>query len=346
METLELRSNDQCGNVNPMSDFIADIHCDLLCYLAYDSKRTPHDSAVRCSIPQLQKGGVKLQVLAIYTSTSPQSVVEGQEQVKRFHMLLDEHSDIFTTYGGDHNKITIIPSIENASSVFSEEENLDEGFKRIIDIEQNTSKVAYLSMTWNEANRFGGGAHTKRGITDEGKVLLHFLNERRIPIDLSHTSDKLAYDILNEIDKHSLSLPVIASHSNARSVYEAARNLPDELLSEVISRKGLIGLNFVNHFLGDSIHLHVAHILSLGGYHSLAFGADFFYGMDVPPEHQKDPETLFSPGYRDASVYPRILNEWKTQLQLDEKIINNIAWNNVNRFLEAEVYGSITAASK
>lgn len=341
-----LRCKGQCVNVNTMSEFIADLHCDLLCYLAHDSKRTPDDSAVRCSIPQLQKGGVKLQVLAIYSSTSPESVQQGQEQVKRFHELLDDHANVFTTYGGDHNKITIIPSIENASSVFSEEETLDKGFKRIIEIEEKTSKIAYLSMTWNEANRFGGGAHTKKGITDEGKELLRFLCERRIPIDLSHTSDQLAYDILNEIDKHSLQLPVIASHSNARSVYEAARNLPDELLLEVINRKGLIGLNFVNHFMGECIHPHLQHILGLGGHKSLAFGADFFYGMDVPKKHQRDPETLFPPGYKDASVYPRILNEWKTELHLDEVTINNISWNNVNRFLEAEVYGSTTAASK
>jgi membrane dipeptidase len=325
---------------------IADLHCDLLCYLAHDHQRSPYDRAVRCSIPQLQDGGVKMQVLAIYTSTHADSVIEGSQQVEQFHKLLNEHSDTFTKYGGDPNKIAIAISIENASSIFNEEENLDSGFQRIIDIEENSSKIVYLSMTWNEANRFGGGAHSDKGITDDGRHLLHFLNERRIPIDLSHTSDQLAYSIIDEIDKHSLTLPIIASHSNARVVEHAARNLPDELIVEIVNRRGLIGLNFVRPFLGDSIHKHVEHFLELGAENTLCFGADFFYGMDVPPQHRKDPKLLFSDAYRDASVYPNILDEWKDFLCLEEETIKNIAWNNFNRFLETEVYGSITAASK
>lgn len=327
-----------------MSDFIADLHCDLLCYLAHDKQRSPFDRSVRCSIPQLQEGGVKLQVLAIYTSTSPQSLSEGMNQVRQFQILLHDHPDIFTTYNGDRDKIVIIPSIENASSFFDEEEPLEEGFNRIIDIQENDSKIAYLSMTWNEANRFGGGAHTQKGITPDGKLLLQFLNERRIPIDLSHASDALAYDILNEINKSVPTLSVIASHSNARAVHNAARNLPDELISEVINRSGLVGLNFVDQFLGESIFPHVERILTLGGHHCLAFGADFYYGMDVPPEHRRDPDSIFSSDYQDASVYPKILEELKEQLHLDKETIKNIAWNNVTRFLEAEVYGSLTAA--
>ncbi|MEM1283108.1 MAG: membrane dipeptidase [Chlamydiota bacterium] len=327
-----------------MSDFIADLHCDLLCYLAHDKQRSPFDRAIRCSIPQLQEGGVKLQVLAIYTSTSPKSLSEGMDQVRQFQILLHDYPDIFTTHNGDPNKTVIIPSIENASAFFDEDESLEEGFNRIIEIQENDSKIAYLSMTWNEANRFGGGAHTQKGITHDGKLLLEFLNERQIPIDLSHASDNLAHDILNEIDKSIQTLSIIASHSNARKVHNATRNLPDELISEVINRNGLIGLNFVDQFLGGSILPHVEHILNLGGHDCLAFGADFFYGMDVPQQYRRDQNSLFSSDYQDASVYPKILEELEGQLHLDKETIRNIAWNNANKFLEAEVYGSLTAA--
>ena len=62
---------------------------------------------------------------------------------------------------------------------------------------------------------------------------------------LSHTSDALAHDIFNHIDKHKLAVPVIASHSNFRSVSDHVRNLPDEIANEIVNRNGLIGMNFL-----------------------------------------------------------------------------------------------------
>jgi len=46
---------------------------------------------------------------------------------------------------------------------------------------------------------------------------------KQIPIDLSHTSDLLAEGILNHIDSQKLEIPVIASHSNFRAIWNHRR---------------------------------------------------------------------------------------------------------------------------
>lgn len=337
-----------------MTYTIADLHCDLLCYLAGDVTRTPYDIAVRCSIPQLREGGVKLQVLPIYTSTEPGSVASGQAQIAAFNKLLHEHSDQFACYLPGRNlsqtsRIQTMLAIENASSLISEDEPLDHGLERLQHLFNQQEKVAYLSFTWNAENRFGGGAHTSVGLKSDGKILLHFLAGKSVAVDLSHTSDKLAYDILDEINRRNLDIPVIASHSNARVVADAARNLPDELIKEVIARCGVIGLNFVRPFVGEEpisgFRRHLDHFLSLGAHDSLCFGADFFYGNDVPIAHRKSPEELFFSGFDHSGCYLRVIELWKERSGIDERTLCKILSKNLIHFLESKIYVASREAS-
>ena len=62
---------------------VADLHCDLLWFLANDKRRTVFDSQSQVSVPFLRAGKVALQVLPIYTSTCPHSVLEGTRQLDR-----------------------------------------------------------------------------------------------------------------------------------------------------------------------------------------------------------------------------------------------------------------------
>ena len=63
-----------------MKQSVADLHCDLLDYLHRNPTATPFDEEVRCSIPQLKKGNVGFQGLAIFCSTNPISVERGMGQ--------------------------------------------------------------------------------------------------------------------------------------------------------------------------------------------------------------------------------------------------------------------------
>jgi len=169
--------------------------------------------------------------------------------------------------------------------------------------------LAYIIMTHHYENRFGGGNYSDVGLKPDGQTLLEFLDGRNVPIDLAHTSDKLAFGILNYIDKKNLRVPVLASHSNFRTVHGHVRNLPDELAKELIRRGGLIGINLLRNYINDDnpaiLFDHIKYGVEMGAGHLLAFGADFFYALNHP-----DPSRypIYFDGHDNASHYEEILS--------------------------------------
>ena len=74
---------------------IADLHCDLLSYLAGDEKRNPYHEESRCSISQLRQGNVNYQVLAVFTQTGKRSVAFAEKQFTIFRTLPKLYPGIF-----------------------------------------------------------------------------------------------------------------------------------------------------------------------------------------------------------------------------------------------------------
>jgi microsomal dipeptidase-like Zn-dependent dipeptidase len=230
--------------------------------------------------------------------------------------------------------IGMVAAIENASGFCEEEEPLEDGFKKLEKIIENVERLLYISFTHHTGNRFGGGNMTDRGITRDGKMLLDYLHGRRIAIDLSHTSDALAFDILHHIDRERLDLSVIASHSNFRPVWEHNRNLPAELVQEIIHRKGLIGMNFLRAFLntGDPEALlhHILYGFENGAEDVICFGADYFYNADFP-----DPERFpfyFKEYEQAGNSYAYLLS--RLQEHLTTAQLEKLAYRNASRFVE------------
>ncbi|TZF98504.1 peptidase (plasmid) [Chryseobacterium panacisoli] len=317
-----------------MSRINIDLHCDLLYYLL-SSDSALDDKEIGCSLPYLQDGNVKLQVMAMYAGTGADSTVYGIEQSKLFSKLIRNKN--FFLFNNDSfnapenkNRVGVIASIENASAFCDENQSLESGFKNLETIIENTEKVFYIGITHHLENRFGGGNNATAGLKDDGKVLIDYISDRKIAIDLAHTSDQLAYDIFTYIDQRNYSIPILASHSNYRTVYKNNRNLPDELAKEVIHRKGLIGLNFIKDYVDiehpERLYEHIQHGLDLGGEDSIAYGADYFYWKDHP---DKSRHPFFFPEHANASGYPTVNKEIEERFssELAEKISHRNALN-------------------
>jgi microsomal dipeptidase-like Zn-dependent dipeptidase len=237
----------------------------------------------------------------------------------------------------ESSKIGILAAFENASTFCEEDEPLQEGLERLILMFGKVGRPLYIGMTWNTENRFGGGVLSTVGLKEDGQRLLDFLNGKQIAIDLSHASDALAHDILNYLTQQDLQVPVLASHSNVRSVTAVGRNLPTELLQEVIRRRGLVGLNSIRAFVGPSIETlgsHIEEIVRLGGSDSVCFGADFFFEGDVPKNTPgRSPDGWYFPEFDGADRYPELLSIFTEKLGLKEAFVRKMAYQNASDYL-------------
>lgn len=297
---------------------IIDLHCDLLGCVEHNKKLNFNSPETNCSLPQLAAGGVELQIMAVAAITRPGSSEVGKRQIELYRELKRVA------------KLETLIAIENASALAEEDDPLETAFHNLSAFAK-VEKILYVSLTWNEENRFAGGNASKVGLKRDGELLLELCAELGIAIDLSHTSDHSAHDILNYIDKKGLEIGVIASHSNFRAIKEIPRNLPDPIAKEIIHRGGLIGINFVRRFVGDRSEDFVAHIehgLSLGGENTLCLGADFYGGIeDITASIPGIQFPTFQNGFSNSSCYPAFLEI------VPEAMLEKIAFQNALTFM-------------
>lgn len=320
---------------------IADMHCDLLSFMAKIPGANPFDpEQIACAFPWMKSGGVKMQVMAIYTDVKPGSMEMASKQVGIFPELLRKEADTVTRFDSGYiqnaetqNSIGIIASVENAAGFGDETADWKAIYSQFDSIVDTVGQLAYVSLTHHTENRFGGGNYTEGiGLKDDGRKILDYMAGKRIPIDLSHTSDLLAEGILAHIDQNSLEIPVIASHSNFRSIWDHKRNLSDEFAQEIIRRGGIIGVNFLRNFLDPEVPERLFEHLLFGqklGENTICFGADFFYTQDFP---DKSRHPFYFPLAENSSKYPDILEHLATSLS--EAQLRKLAFENVFNFYQ------------
>ncbi len=320
---------------------VADLHCDLTGYLdgnATASARNTDD--IGCALPWLNAGNVKLQVLAIYTATGAGSTLSGLRQAHIINRLPAQYPELVRPVQtiADLEDLAlsqqtgIVAAIENASGFCGEDEPIAEGFDRLEQIINTTGRILYIGLTHHGENRFGGGNMTTAGLKEDGKTLLNYLNGRKITLDFAHTSDALAYDLLNHIDRYNLDIPVIASHSNFRAVWNHLRNLPDDIATELVKRGGLIGMNFLRAFLHNdnpnALYEHLAHGQQLGGAQALCLGADYFYTGHHPDQSRRP---FYHKEHENAGCYPALMQELVQRTSAG--FAENVSYNNVISFI-------------
>ena len=323
---------------------IVDLHNDLLSYLSHQPGRSPEDLISRSSYQQLSRGNVKLQTLAIFAKTGKNSIEIGQKQVAEFLKLISQYPSSFAPcrfpFDAQKPMVHLIAAFENASAFANETEPLSEAIRRLENYVKAIGPIFYISLTWDDENRFGGGNRTVVGLKEDGKRFMEWLHDKKIALDLSHTSDKLAHELLEFIDQKTLKIPVIASHSNFRLISDYPRNLPDDIAKEIIRRNGLIGLNLFAPFIHKTDPLailrHVEYGLELGAENALCFGADFFCDTDfsdVLKEKYQRSEAFYSE-FNDSSVYPKLLELFSHKLKLNKQHLIQIASQNALHFLK------------
>lgn len=115
--------------------------------------------------------------------------------------------------------------------------------------------VRYMTLSWSNTNEWADSsgdindpkiAH-HNGLTDFGKQVVLEMNHLGMMVDISHVADKTFWDVIA-----TTKAPVIASHSSARALTNAPRNMTDDMLRAVAKNGGVVQVNFYSAFLDQS----------------------------------------------------------------------------------------------
>jgi len=115
--------------------------------------------------------------------------------------------------------------------------------------------VRYMTLSWSNTNEWADSSgdiddpkiEHHNGLTDFGKQVVIEMNRLGMMVDISHVADKTFWDAIA-----TTKAPVIASHSSARALVDAPRNMTDDMLRAVAKNGGVIQVNFFNGFDDDN----------------------------------------------------------------------------------------------
>jgi membrane dipeptidase len=111
--------------------------------------------------------------------------------------------------------------------------------------------VRYMTLSWSNTNEWADSSgdiddpkvQHHNGLTDFGKQVVLEMNRLGMTVDISHVADKTFWDTIA-----TTKAPVIASHSSARALVNAPRNMTDDMLRAVTKNGGVVQVNFFSGF--------------------------------------------------------------------------------------------------
>jgi membrane dipeptidase len=118
--------------------------------------------------------------------------------------------------------------------------------------------VRYMTLTWSNTNDWADSSgdiddpaiQHHNGLTPFGKQVVAEMNRLGMMVDISHVSDKTFWDVIA-----TTRTPIIASHSSARALTHAPRNMTDEMLQAVAKNNGVVMVNFFPAFIDENWRL-------------------------------------------------------------------------------------------
>lgn len=294
---------------------VFDFHCDTSDYLA--KGKSLYENDLHIDLKRASKFPGYAQCFACYTTdfcdADPVLVLE--KKLAAINRELERNSKyIRQAYTAEDIEANYCEGI--MSAILTLEGSAGYGFdpELLEDLYLAGTRVA--SLCWNEKNVLTGSNQTGGGLTDLGRTFVKKAQKLGILIDVSHISDDGFWDIMDITDS-----PVIATHSNSRSLCNHPRNITDEMFLQICNTGGIVGINLYAGFIGkaqtlDCLCDHIFHFLSLdpSGEH-IALGGDLD-GCDN-----------LAIGFTGVECYANLAENLENR-GLGEDIIKKIFWNN------------------
>lgn len=273
--------------------FICDCHCDTLTEL-YNKNASLYENEQHFDIKRQIALGGGLQFCAIYV---PTEVFRYQGGLRYTLCLLDKYNQEIKKLHENGIDVLQVRTAEDADNVLKHKAAtllaIEEG--GAIDGSLEALRCLYelgvraITLTWSNRNDIADGINeeaTGSGLTLFGKQVVAEMNRLGMLVDVSHISTAGFWSVIETSTK-----PVIATHSNAKSLCSHPRNLNDEQIKALAQNGGLAGITFAGQFLEEdwrnacieSVYKHIDYMLNLiGNDDHIGFGSDFD-GISHPP---------------------------------------------------------------
>lgn len=273
--------------------FICDCHCDTLTEL-YNKNASLYENEQHFDIKRQIALGGGLQFCAIYV---PTEIFRYQGGLRYTLCLLDKYNQEIKKLHENGIDVLQVRTAEDAGNILNHKAAtllaIEEG--GAIDGSLEALRCLYelgvraMTLTWSNRNDIADGINeeaTGSGLTLFGKQVVAEMNHLGMLVDVSHISTAGFWSVIETSTK-----PIIATHSNAKSLCSHPRNLNDEQIKALAQNGGLAGITFAGQFLEEdwrnacieSVYRHIDYMLNLiGNDDHIGFGSDFD-GISHPP---------------------------------------------------------------
>lgn len=322
-------------------DFLLDIN-----QLRATAKEIEKEGTPTVCLPELIRGNVRVVFATLWVSppgyddsrpdsyqTPEQAHYQAEDQLRYYrklekdgHVRIIESGDQLETHLESENpRVGIVILMEGADPIRKPSE-CREWFEE---------GVRIVGPAWRQT-RYAGGTRTPGPLTPDGRELMSEMESCGMIFDTSHLAEQSFYEALDLF--HGT---IIASHSNCRSFVPTDRQLTDQMITEIVSRKnGVIGTVLYNMFLDPNwvqngkkksdvsiatVIKHMNHVCEIAGDRShIGIGSDFDggFGLESTPSEfdtiadiQKLGPALSQAGYSEKEVIGVLGENWIRSLK-------------------------------
>ena len=253
--------------------FVVDSHCDSIAMVGNQPLVNPYNYSKKYQ---------QLQMVAMFCAhpkdTKQDSWDRAQHYINVFNQAMIDEADVVLpvrTYADIEaafaaGKHAALLSVEGGLGF-----NTVENFRAVWEAGVRVFGVTWLSNDMAKSNRDNGAEDT--GLSDLGREIVAEGNRLGMIFDVSHISDKSFWDLAEIAEK-----PIIATHSNFRTLCGHTRNLTDDMARQIVKGDGMIGLNLCTPFVHEdpeqqtieNFFRHLDYCMENFGEDHIGFGGD------------------------------------------------------------------------
>ena len=221
-------------------------------------RHDPHETGSKLDYPRMIEGGLDAVFFAAFVAQGIRDD-DGHTRARELALQMldavwasaEKNSDIVGIALNPEDaalleaegKRAIYLSIENGYPIGNDLKNVElfynKGVRYVTLVHSTNNDLA------DSATDSGGPEHG--GISPLGASVVEEMNRLGIMVDVSHGSDDTFYDAI-ELSK----APIIATHSNARTVTDHPRNMSDDMLRLIAKNGGVVQLTMLSDYLRNA----------------------------------------------------------------------------------------------